>query len=124
MQRLCDEVIALIIYELEDPTALTLTSKRFLMSLETRMSVPTIFYLAMAIWMRCLGVGGAHISRYLLQVAIHHFYRGNAPFIKSQWVRSVRPSVFSYFQKVAAEMFDNEVPVGKHEDDGSNSMPF
>ncbi|OJA08805.1 hypothetical protein AZE42_01300 [Rhizopogon vesiculosus] len=29
MKRLCDEVIELIFYELDDPTALTLTSKHF-----------------------------------------------------------------------------------------------
>ncbi|KIN93376.1 hypothetical protein M404DRAFT_948149 [Pisolithus tinctorius Marx 270] len=141
MQRLCDEVIALIIYELEDPTALTLTSKRFL-HVSRDPYVRAHYFLSryghMDAMFWALGKGkildervidilfnsGAHISRYLLQVAIHHFYRGNAPFIKSQWVRSVRPSVFSYFQKVAAEMFDNEVPVGKHEDDGSKFHAF
>ncbi|KIM65939.1 hypothetical protein SCLCIDRAFT_424862 [Scleroderma citrinum Foug A] len=30
MEHLCDEIIELIVYELDDPTALTLTSKRFL----------------------------------------------------------------------------------------------
>ncbi|KAI6044807.1 hypothetical protein EDC04DRAFT_2932465 [Pisolithus marmoratus] len=141
MQRLCDEVIALIIYELEDPTPLTLTCKRFL-HVSRDPYVRAHYFLAryghMEAMFWALGRGkildekvidilfnsGAHVSRYLLQVAIHHFYRGNSPFIKTPWVRSIRPSVFSYFQKVAAEMFDNEVPVGKHDDDGSKFHAF
>ncbi|KAI6151368.1 hypothetical protein EDD17DRAFT_1780239 [Pisolithus thermaeus] len=141
MQRLCDEVIALIIHELEDPTALTLVCKRF-HQVSRDPYVRAHYFLARygrinaMFW--ALGRGkllnetvidilfnsGAHVSRYLLQVAIHHFYRGNSHFIKTPWVRSIYPSVFSYFQKVAAEMFDNEVPVGKHEDDGSKFHAF
>lgn len=61
---------------------------------------------------------GAHISRYLVQVAIQHYYRTPSPFIKTAWVRSMPLKVFSYFAIVAARMFD-EIPVGKNEDDGS-----
>lgn len=141
MQRLCDEVIALIIYELEDPTALTLVCKRFHQVSRdpyvrahyflTRYGRINAMFWALGrgkllneVVIDILFNSGAHVSRYLLQVAIHHFYRGNSHFIKTPWVRSISPSVFSYFQKVAAEMFDNEVPVGKHEDDGSKFHAF
>ncbi|KAI5986146.1 hypothetical protein EDD15DRAFT_2389952 [Pisolithus albus] len=141
MQRLCDEVIALIIHELEDPTALTLVCKRFHQVSRdpyvrahyflTRYGRINAMFWALGrgkllneVVIDILFNSGAHVSRYLLQVAIHHFYRGNSHFIKTPWVRSISPSVFSYFQKVAAEMFDNEVPVGKHEDDGSKFHAF
>ncbi|KAG6336050.1 hypothetical protein ID866_3023 [Astraeus odoratus] len=129
-----DEIIEIIIYELDDPTALTLTSKRFLRVSQDPYVRAQYFltrYGHMDAMFWALGRGkllsekvidiliasGAHVSRYLVQVAIHHFYRSAVHFIKTTWVRSMRLEVFSYFQKVAAEMFD-EMPVGKNEDDG------
>ena len=76
-----------------------------------------------AFYLQILISSGAHISRYLVQVAIHHFYRSAVHFIKTVWVRSMPLPVFSYFQKVAAEMF-SEIPVGKNEDDGSIFSAF
>ncbi|KAL4073230.1 hypothetical protein V8B97DRAFT_2023022 [Scleroderma yunnanense] len=135
MHRLCDEIIELIVYELDDPTALTLTSKRFLRVSQDPYVRAHYFltrYGHMDAMFWALGRGkllnekvidiliasGAHISRYLVQVAIHHFYRSAVHFIKTIWVRSMPLPVFSYFQKVTSELF-GEIPVGKNEDDGS-----
>ncbi|EKM49523.1 uncharacterized protein PHACADRAFT_265050 [Phanerochaete carnosa HHB-10118-sp] len=62
---------------------------------------------------------GAHISRYLVQCAMHHYYRtAQVPFIKTLWVRSMSLDVFTYFQMAAVRLFGN-VPFGKGDDDGA-----
>ncbi len=50
---------------------------------------------------------------------MHHFYRtAQVPFIKTPWVRSMDLRVFTYFQKIAVDLYGN-VPLGKGDDDGS-----
>lgn len=61
---------------------------------------------------------GAHLSRYLVQIAIGHYFRGHAPFIKSAWVRSMPFPVFTYFLKRAGDIF-GEIPADKGADDGA-----
>ncbi|KAH7885344.1 hypothetical protein F5I97DRAFT_1884682 [Phlebopus sp. FC_14] len=134
MERLCDEIIELILYELNDPTALTLTSKRFL-RVSQDPYVRAHYFLArfgrMDAMFWALGRGkvldervidilvssGAYISRYLVQVAIHHYFRSASHFIKTPWVRSIPLVVFTHFMKVTSGLFD-EIPLGKNEDDG------
>ncbi|KAG1785964.1 uncharacterized protein HD556DRAFT_1434905 [Suillus plorans] len=134
MQRLCDEVIELIFYELDDPTALTLTSKHF-HNVSQDPYVRAHYFLnrygRMDAMFWALGRGkimsdkvidilissGAYVSRYLVQVAIHHYFRSANHFIKTAWVRNMSIPVFAHFMKVACGLFD-EVPLGKNEDDG------
>ncbi len=66
---------------------------------------------------------GAHMSRYLVQLAIHHYFRSQGHFIKTTLVRSVPLPVFVYFMKLATEKY-GEIPVGKNEDDGSIFATF
>lgn len=62
---------------------------------------------------------GAHLSRYFVQCAMHHYYRtAQVPFIKTPWVRSMDLAVFTHFQTAAVKRFGN-VPLGKGDDDGS-----
>lgn len=134
MQHLCDEVIELIFYELDDPTALTLTSKHF-HNVSQDPYVRAHYFLnrygRMDAMFWALGRGkimndkvidilissGAYVSRYLVQVAIHHYFRSANHFIKTAWVRNMSIPVFAHFMKVACGLFD-EVPLGKNEDDG------
>ncbi|KAG0694532.1 hypothetical protein DFH29DRAFT_985243 [Suillus ampliporus] len=134
MQRLCDEVIELIFYELDDPTALILTSKHF-HNVSQDPYVRAHYFLnrygRMDAMFWALGRGkimtdkvidilissGAYVSRYLVQVAIHHYFRSANHFIKTAWVRNMSIPVFAHFMKVACGLFD-EVPLGKNEDDG------
>lgn len=60
---------------------------------------------------------GAYVSRYIIQVAIHHYFRSASHFIKTPWVRSIPLPVFTHFMKVTSALFD-EIPLGKNEDDG------
>ena len=62
--------------------------------------------------------GGAHLSRYLVQCAIHHYFRTQVPFIKTRWVRTIPLPVFTKFLSIASDMY-GEVPVGKGDDDGT-----
>ncbi|KAF8133652.1 hypothetical protein EV363DRAFT_927496 [Boletus edulis] len=134
MERLCDDIIHLIIYELNDPTALILTSKRFLRVSRDPYVRAHYFlhrYGHMDAMFWALGRGkvlndkvidilvssGAYISRYIIQVAIHHYFRSASHFIKTPWVRSIPLSVFTHFMKVTSALFD-EIPLGKNEDDG------
>lgn len=61
---------------------------------------------------------GAHLSRYLVQCAIHHFFRAQVSFIKTKWVRTLPLPVFNYFLTLATATF-GDFPHGKNEDDGS-----
>jgi hypothetical protein len=67
---------------------------------------------------------GATLSRYLIQVAIHHYFRTTShSFIKTTWVRTVPFPVFTYFLKVSSELY-GEIPLAKGEDDGSIFSSF
>ncbi|KAF8798942.1 hypothetical protein BYT27DRAFT_7202672 [Phlegmacium glaucopus] len=135
MDRLCDEVIQLIFYELSDPSPLTFVSRRFYRFSKdpyvrahyflTHYGPTEAMYYALGrgkiITERVLDIlltSGAHLSRYLIQIAIHHYFHTQAHFIKSPWVRSVPLRVFAYFLKLAEEKY-GEIPRGKGEDDGS-----
>ena len=61
---------------------------------------------------------GAHLSRYLVQVAVHHYFRSVCPFIKTPWVRTLSLSTFSHFLKLSSERFGT-INTSKGEDDGS-----
>ncbi|KAF8073689.1 hypothetical protein FPV67DRAFT_1576507 [Lyophyllum atratum] len=135
MERLCDEVIQLIFYELTDPGPLTLVSNRFHHFSQdpyVRAHYFLTHYGPTEAMFYALGRGkiltervldilltsGAHLSRYLIQVTMHHYFYTQSHFIKSPWVRNVPLSVFTYFLKLAEEMY-GDIPRGKGEDDGS-----
>jgi hypothetical protein len=61
---------------------------------------------------------GAHLSRYLVQVVVHHYFRSFCPFIKTQWVRTLSLSTLSHFLKLSSERFGT-INTMKGEDDGS-----
>lgn len=152
-----DDIVHLIIYELNDPTALILASKRFyqvskdpyvrahyflhryghmdamfwalgrgrvlndqvidVCYLHPRLLDPMVFPLNICAPFQILVSSGAYVSRYIIQVAIHHYFRSASHFIKTPWVRSIPLSVFTHFMKVTSALFD-EIPLGKNEDDG------
>ncbi|KAJ7134623.1 hypothetical protein C8R44DRAFT_697289 [Mycena epipterygia] len=68
---------------------------------------------------------GAHLSRYLVQVAFHHFFHSQSHFIKPSvpWVRNVPLATFSYFLNLAADKY-GDIPRGKNEDDGALFATF
>jgi hypothetical protein len=59
---------------------------------------------------------GAHLSRYLVQIAVHHYFRSLCPFIKTQWVRTLSLSTLSHFLKLSSERFGT-INTMKGEDD-------
>ncbi|TFK52615.1 hypothetical protein OE88DRAFT_1807498 [Heliocybe sulcata] len=140
MDGLCDEILQLILIELDDPTDFTLVSKRFY-QLSQDPYVRATYFLArhgpMQAFFWAFGRGklmtdkvidiliscGAYLSRYLVQVAIHHYFRTQAHFIKTTWVRSMPFPVFSYFMIVASRIY-GDIPTGKGEDDGSIFTSF
>ncbi|TFK24971.1 hypothetical protein FA15DRAFT_669031 [Coprinopsis marcescibilis] len=140
MHRLCDEIIQLIFYELPDPSHLTLVSRR-LYSFSKDPYVRAHYFLshygpAEAVF-QALGRGkvltervidillssGAHLSRYLVQIAMHHYFHTQTHFIRTPWVRNVPFGVFVYFMRKAHEKY-GDIPRGKGEDDGSLFMTF
>lgn len=66
---------------------------------------------------------GAHLSRYLVQVAMHHYFRSQAQFVKGPWVRTLAFPDFSYFMLKAGEIY-GDIPSAKGEDDGSVFTTF
>jgi len=66
---------------------------------------------------------GAHLSRYLVQLAIHHHFRSYVPFIKTPWVRSMSTSTFVYLMSVATKRY-GDIPTGKGDDDGTIFSEF
>ena len=70
------------------------------------------FNSASSLVVKILLTSGAHLSRYLIQIAIHHYFHTQTHFIKSPWVRNVPLRVFVYFLKLAEEMY-GEIPRGK-----------
>lgn len=140
MQHLCDEVLQLIFYELPDPSALTFVARRFHRFAQdpyvrahyflTHYGPTEAMYYALGrgklITERVLDIllsSGAHLSRYLIQIAIHHYFHTQAHFIKTPWVRNVSLRVFVYFLKLAEDKY-GEIPRGKGEDDGSVFTTF
>ncbi|KAF8231714.1 hypothetical protein L208DRAFT_1423428 [Tricholoma matsutake] len=134
MQRLCDEVLQLIFYELIDPTPLTLVSKRFHRFSQdpyVRANYFLVRYGPIEAMFHALGrpkiidkqvldillSSGAHLSRYLIQVSMHHYFYTQSHFIKTPWVRNLPLRVFTYFLQRAEERY-GEIPRGKSEDDG------
>ena len=61
---------------------------------------------------------GAHLSRYLVQVAVHHYFRSLCPFIKTPWVRTLSLSTFGHFLKQSSKRF-GAINIAKGEDDGA-----
>ncbi|KAI0335899.1 hypothetical protein GY45DRAFT_1267365 [Cubamyces sp. BRFM 1775] len=135
MDRLCDEILQIILNELNNPSAFTLISKRhyqFARDPYVRASYFLGRYGRIQAMYWALGRGklldervidillssGAHLSRYLVQCAMHHYFRTQVPFIKTRWVRTIPLPVFSYFLSIAARMY-GDIPVAKGEDDGS-----
>lgn len=62
--------------------------------------------------MQILLTSGAHLSRYLIQISMHHYFYTQAHFIKTPWARTVPMRVFIYFLKLAEEKY-GEIPRGK-----------
>ncbi|KAF8631081.1 hypothetical protein AX15_002682 [Amanita polypyramis BW_CC] len=140
MDRVCDEVLQLIFFELSDPGPLTLLSKRFQAFSQdpyvraryflARYGPIEAFYFAFArgrlMTERVIDIllaSGAHMSRYLVQIAIHHYFYTHSHFIKSTWVRNVPLRVFIYFLTIAEGRY-GEIPRGKSDDDGSLFVAF
>lgn len=55
---------------------------------------------------------GAHLSRYLIQTSMHHYFYTQSHFIKTPWVRNVPLRVFTYFLKISEEIY-GDIPRGK-----------
>ncbi|KII87013.1 hypothetical protein PLICRDRAFT_55897 [Plicaturopsis crispa FD-325 SS-3] len=140
MDRVCDEVLQLIFFELDNPAPLTLTTRRFHAFaqdpyvrahyfLARHGNVEALFFalgrgkLLTERVIDILLTSGANLSRYLVQVAIHHYFHTAAHFVKTPWVRNVRFPVFSHLLATAAQRF-GEIPVGKGEDDGTLFATF
>ncbi|KAF9049582.1 hypothetical protein BDZ89DRAFT_655889 [Hymenopellis radicata] len=135
MDRLCDDVLQLIFDEMAYPGDLILVCKRFY-HLSQDPYVRAHYFMerhgATQALYQALGRGkvltervldilmssGAHFSRYLVQVAFHHYFYTRTHFIKTNWVRNVPLSVFTYFLKLAADAY-GDIPRGKMEDDGA-----
>ncbi|KAF9013286.1 hypothetical protein BDQ17DRAFT_1343128 [Cyathus striatus] len=140
MNALCDELIQLIFYELNDPGPLAHSCRRlwhFSQDAYIRSNYFLSRYGEMEAMYYALGRGaivtervldillasGAHLSRYLIQIAIHHYFHTQAHFIKTPWVRKMSFRAFTYFMRLAEGMY-GEIPHGKGEDDGAVFMAF
>ncbi|KAF9077828.1 hypothetical protein BDP27DRAFT_1379534 [Rhodocollybia butyracea] len=140
MENLCDEILQLIFYELHDPMPFILLSKR-LYNFSQDPYARAHYFLnrygpAQAVF-EALGRGkvldekvldilmssGAHLSRYLAQVAIHHYFYTQTHFVKTRWARSVRLPVFIYFMQIASARY-GDIPREKGQDDGSLFSSF
>ncbi|TBU28609.1 hypothetical protein BD311DRAFT_694525 [Dichomitus squalens] len=135
MDQLCDEILQLILNELNSPAAFAALSKRHY-EFGKDPYVRAMYFLArhghiQALYW-ALGRGrllnervldillgsGAHLSRYLAQMAIHHYFRTQVSFIKTRWVRTLTLPVFTHFLSIASRLY-GDIPVGKGEDDGT-----
>ncbi|KAJ6477448.1 hypothetical protein C8R47DRAFT_1140603 [Mycena vitilis] len=142
MEALPDEVLQLVFFNLQDPTHLVAASRRFLLFSQdpyvrahyflTRYGSIEALYYALArgklLTPRVLDIllaSGAHISRYLVQVAFHHYFHCQSHFLKpsSPWARHVSLETFSYFLQLAAEKY-GEIPRAKTDDDGALFATF
>ncbi|KAL1666048.1 hypothetical protein GGF50DRAFT_125949 [Schizophyllum commune] len=139
MNSLSDELVQLIFYGLEDPAAFSATSRRCL-ALSRDPYVRANYFIARhgpqealfhalgrgkLLTERVLDVlfGMAHVSRYICQVAIHHYFYTQTHFIKTEWVRGLSLPVFVHFMKLATDKY-GDIPRGKGEDDGSLFSAF
>ncbi|KAJ3791217.1 hypothetical protein GGU10DRAFT_338191 [Lentinula aff. detonsa] len=140
MDRLCDEILQLIFYELHDPTPFTLLSKRLYQFSQDPYARAHYFLNrygpAQAVF-EALGRGkvvnervldilmtsGAHLSRYLVQIAIHHYFFTQTHFVKTKWTRNVPFPVFLHFMQLATTRY-GEIPREKGQDDGSLFLTF
>ncbi|KAH9480433.1 hypothetical protein JR316_0007033 [Psilocybe cubensis] len=135
-----DEVLQLIFYELPDPSPFTRVSQRFYRFSQdpyvrahyflNHYGPAEAMYYAMGrgkvVTERVLDIlltSGAHISRYLIQVAGHHYFHTQNHFVKTTWVRQMPLQVVAYFLKLAEQRY-GQIPWGKGEDDGSIFMTF
>ncbi|KAI1789621.1 hypothetical protein LXA43DRAFT_974195 [Ganoderma leucocontextum] len=135
MDRLCDEILQLILNELSHPAAFAIVSKRHY-EFAKDPYIRAMYFLArhgriQALYW-ALGRGkllnervldillgsGAHLSRYLVQCAMHHYFRTQVPFIKTRWVRTLSFPVFTHFLSIASQTY-GDIPAGKGEDDGT-----
>ena len=62
--------------------------------------------------MQILLSSGAHLSRYLVQIAMHHYFGTQTHFIKTPWVKTVSFGVFVHFMQRAQERY-GDIPRGK-----------
>ncbi|KAL1748432.1 hypothetical protein HDZ31DRAFT_60417 [Schizophyllum fasciatum] len=139
MNSLSDELVQLIFYGLEDPSSFAVTSRRCL-ALSRDPYVRANYFIARhgpqealfhalgrgtLLTERVLDVlfGMAHVSRYICQVAIHHYFYTQTHFIKTEWVRGLSLPVFVHFMKLATDKY-GDIPRGKGEDDGSLFSAF
>ncbi|KAJ6584983.1 hypothetical protein B0H19DRAFT_1107570 [Mycena capillaripes] len=137
-----DEVLQQIFFQLQDPSAFILANRRLLLFSQdpyirahyflTRYGPLHALYFALArgklLTPRVLDIllaSGAHLSRYLVQVAFHHFFHCQSHFIKpsTPWVRHVSLETFSYLLQLAAKKY-GQIPRGKNEDDGALFATF
>ncbi|KAI0248585.1 hypothetical protein BJV78DRAFT_1332068 [Lactifluus subvellereus] len=135
MDRLADEVLQIIFDEIDHPSSFVIVCKRFNAFsrdpyvrahyfLSRYGSVQALYWAlgrGKLITEQVLDVllsSGAHLSRYLVQVAVHHYFRSFCPFIKTPWVRTLSLSTFSHFLKLSSERFGT-INTSKGEDDGS-----
>ncbi|KAJ3854460.1 hypothetical protein EV368DRAFT_36733 [Lentinula lateritia] len=135
-----DEILQLIFYELHDPTPFTLLCRR-LHQFSKDAYARAHYFLnrygpAQAVF-EALGHGkvvnervldilmtsGAHLSRYLVQIAIHHYFFTQTHFVKSKWVRNVPFPVFLHFMQLASTRY-GEIPREKGQDDGSLFLTY
>nr|GAT60281.1 predicted protein [Mycena chlorophos] len=137
-----EEVIQLLIFSLHDPSAFSAVNTRLHRIARTPWVVAQYFmqrHGKIEALFHALGRGrllspevlnillasGAVLSRYLVQVAFHHFFFTSSHFLKpsTPWVRSMSLAHFSHFLAVAAERL-GDIPRGKAQDDGSVLMTF
>ncbi|KAJ4482055.1 hypothetical protein J3R30DRAFT_2117499 [Lentinula aciculospora] len=140
MDRLCDEILQLVFYELHDPTPFTLLCKRlhhfsqdpyarahyFLNRYGPAQAVFEALGRGKVVNERVLDIlmtSGAHLSRYLVQIAIHHYFFTQTHFVKSKWVRNVSFPVFLHFMQLASTRY-GEIPREKGQDDGSLFLTY
>ncbi|KAJ6508787.1 hypothetical protein C8R45DRAFT_968704 [Mycena sanguinolenta] len=142
LAALPDEVLSLIFYQIQDPTALTQVNRRLLLFSQdpyVRASyfiarhpkteaLSAAFTRGKLLTPRVIDIlvaSGAHVSRYLVQVACHHFFYCQSHFLKpsTPWVRNCSLDAFTHFIKICGDKFD-KIPRGKHEDDGALFATF
>ncbi|KAK7689999.1 hypothetical protein QCA50_006641 [Cerrena zonata] len=138
MDRLCDEILQIIINELDDPTNFSLTSKGIYAFTQDPYVRATYFIsrygkIQALYWAfgrprlmnkRVIDIllsSGAHLSRYLVQCVIQQYFRSHVHFIKQSWARKLEYSVATYILTIAGERYGN-VPIGKGEDDGQKFL--
>ncbi|KAI0260220.1 hypothetical protein BC834DRAFT_1012888 [Gloeopeniophorella convolvens] len=136
MDRLPDEVLQIIFDEVDNPASLVVVCKRFHEFSQdpyvrahyflSRYGPVQALYWALGrgklISEQVLDVllsSGAHLSRYFVQIAVHHYFRSCCPFIKTPWVRTLSLATFSHLMKRACERFGPNINTNKGEDDGN-----